>query len=292
VDDFRRPTGSLLLALVAAVGCADEAPVPAKDPSSASPAYAPPPQVALLARLRADNPMALRDAARTVAATGDAGTRAAASSILVMQANLVTSQAFRSTSRAVLTSSPEQQALVGGELEAAVDRDRDATLVEVLAAMELIGGRDAVAYCFALAENDAAPLSLRKAALGVLLRQADRNDPGARARAAAAWDRVNATAAATAEHPVPNARDVVAGMAAGFRRCYNVGLRENPSMRGSVRVTARLDAAGRVLATEPSGSGLSESVVACVVARVQAAQFAPPTGGAATIVIPVTFVSK
>jgi hypothetical protein len=32
--------------------------------------------------------------------------------------------------------------------------------------------------------------------------------------------------------------------------------------------------------------------VSCIAARVSSAQFAPPEGGAATIVIPVTFVSE
>ena len=33
---------------------------------------------------------------------------------------------------------------------------------------------------------------------------------------------------------------VVAGMQAGFRRCYNKGLAEDPNMRGSVRITAKI----------------------------------------------------
>jgi hypothetical protein len=37
---------------------------------------------------------------------------------------------------------------------------------------------------------------------------------------------------------------------------------------------------------------LSGEVVGCVAARVQSAQFAPPDGGGATIVIPVSFVSQ
>jgi hypothetical protein len=91
---------------------------------------------------------------------------------------------------------------------------------------------------------------------------------------------------------VANASSVVAGMSAGFRRCYNRGLQEDPSMKGSVRITARIGPNGEVLSATPSGSGLSGTVVSCVVARVQSAQFAPPDGGGATIVIPVTFVSQ
>lgn len=91
---------------------------------------------------------------------------------------------------------------------------------------------------------------------------------------------------------VANASAVVAGMAAGFRRCYNQGLNEDPNMKGSVRITAKIGPNGEVLSASPSGSGLSPSVIACVVRRVQSATFAPPEGGGATIVIPVTFVSQ
>ena len=92
---------------------------------------------------------------------------------------------------------------------------------------------------------------------------------------------------------VANAGSVVAGMAAGFRRCYNRGLAENPEMKGSVRITARIGPNGEVLSASPSGGGgLSGTVISCVTARVSSAQFSPPEGGGATIVIPVTFVSQ
>lgn len=92
---------------------------------------------------------------------------------------------------------------------------------------------------------------------------------------------------------VANASSVVAGMSAGFRRCYNRGLSEDPTMKGSVRITAKIGPNGEVLSATPSGGGgLSGTVISCVVARVQSAQFSPPEGGGATVVIPVTFVSQ
>lgn len=92
---------------------------------------------------------------------------------------------------------------------------------------------------------------------------------------------------------VANAQSVVAGMGAGFRRCYNRGLQTDPTMKGSVRITARIGPNGEVLSASPSGGGgLSGDVIGCVVARVQSAQFAPPDGGGATVVIPVSFVSQ
>jgi hypothetical protein len=92
---------------------------------------------------------------------------------------------------------------------------------------------------------------------------------------------------------VSNASAVVAGMAAGFRRCYNQGLAVDPNMKGSVRITAKIGPNGEVLGASPSGGGgLSGTVIGCVVSRVASAQFAPPDGGGATLVIPVTFVSQ
>lgn len=89
---------------------------------------------------------------------------------------------------------------------------------------------------------------------------------------------------------IANAPAVIAGMAAGFRRCFSKGLMDDPSMKGSVTITASIGPQGEVVSASPSGgNGLSSNVIACVTARVSSAQFAPPDGGAATVSIPVTF---
>lgn len=96
--------------------------------------------------------------------------------------------------------------------------------------------------------------------------------------------------AAVSGGSVANASAVVAKMAAGFRRCYNRGLQENPDMKGSIRITAKIGPNGEVLGASPSGGGgLSGTVISCVTARVGSASFSPPEGGGATIVIPVSF---
>jgi len=90
---------------------------------------------------------------------------------------------------------------------------------------------------------------------------------------------------------VANASAVVAGMQAGFRRCYDRGLAENPDMQGSLRFTAKIGPSGEVLSVSPSGgAGLSDTVISCVSARIASAKFAPPEGGGATLVIPISFV--
>ena len=88
-----------------------------------------------------------------------------------------------------------------------------------------------------------------------------------------------------------DAGGVVSGMRGGFRACYKRGLDENPTMKGSVRITAIVGANGEVKSAQPSvgGGSLSSTVVACLANRVRSAQFSPPSGGGATLVIPIIF---
>jgi hypothetical protein len=89
---------------------------------------------------------------------------------------------------------------------------------------------------------------------------------------------------------VANAARVVAGMRAGFRNCYQRGLAEDPSSSGTLRLTIRVGPGGEVVnVTRVANGNLPASVVGCVTARAQAAQFDPPDRGQATIVVPVTF---
>lgn len=92
---------------------------------------------------------------------------------------------------------------------------------------------------------------------------------------------------------VSNAASVVAGMRAGFRRCYQQALDQNPDISGSIRLTIRVGPGGEVAGVTASESGnLPPSVTSCVRARAQAGQFAPPDGGSAVINVPVTFVKQ
>ncbi|HYJ10436.1 MAG TPA: VIT domain-containing protein, partial [Polyangiaceae bacterium] len=89
---------------------------------------------------------------------------------------------------------------------------------------------------------------------------------------------------------VGNAARVVAGMRAGFRNCFQRGLAEDPDSEGKIQLQILVGAGGEVRAVTPTPTGcLPASVVACVVARAQAAQFDPPEGGQSVIGVPVTF---
>lgn len=90
---------------------------------------------------------------------------------------------------------------------------------------------------------------------------------------------------------VSNAQEVVAGMGAAFRRCYNRALQEDPTIRGSVRMTASIGPDGQVVSLTPTNViGLPGNMVVCLYMRVKSAQFAPPSRGGATVVIPISFV--
>ncbi len=92
---------------------------------------------------------------------------------------------------------------------------------------------------------------------------------------------------------VANAAQVVAGMRAGFRRCYQRGLDANPDIAGSISLTIQVGAGGNVSSVGGGASGnLPGSVVECVKSRARAAQFAPPDGGSAVISVPVSFVKQ
>ena len=129
--------------------------------------------------------------------------------------------------------------------------------------------------------------------IGSTVRGSGTEGTGAGAKVEGPKGNANVGGAAVSGGTVSNAARVVAGMRAGFRNCYQRGLAENPDAAGSIRLTIRVGAGGEVAGVSPSASGsLPASVVSCVVARAQAAQFDPPEGGSAVIAVPVTFVKQ
>jgi hypothetical protein len=285
------------------VGCADDPTVPAARTAVAVPPSQAAPNAALMARLRADDP-ALLQAAQAIVASRDPATLRAASARLAAEA-----QAART---------PQTVALL-------------------LPAMEAIGGPDVVAYCLWLGENEYAPLELRKSALTVLVRWADRRDPAVYARSTRIWARVGALssggavvaaagapavapagapAAAPAGAPavggavrgpggsvsvggasirggtIANVETVIAGMAGDVRRCHATALQADAATHGTLRVTVKVEVGGEVVVMDESHEGLTPTLVSCVITRVQSATFAPPQGGAATVVIPFAFEAR
>jgi hypothetical protein len=89
---------------------------------------------------------------------------------------------------------------------------------------------------------------------------------------------------------VGTAGRVVASMAPEFRRCFQSGLACDAEMKGTVRITSRVDSEGRVRSAQATyASGLSQGVIDCVAEVVSSKTFDKPEGAGATIVIPVSF---
>lgn len=83
--------------------------------------------------------------------------------------------------------------------------------------------------------------------------------------------------------------DVIAALRPDFLRCYDAVLNDR-HQTGSIRITAKIAPNGDVTSAAPtSREGLSDQVVACLLAVVMRARFAPPAGGVATVTIPLTF---
>ncbi len=92
---------------------------------------------------------------------------------------------------------------------------------------------------------------------------------------------------------VANANAVVAGMTAGFKRCYGKALHETGSVTGTIRVTVELDATGAVKSTERVVTGnVSSALANCVIARAGSADFGAPDRLPSTVTFLMTFDSK
>jgi hypothetical protein len=177
-------------------GCAEEPPPPRAPAVVAAPA----PEVRAsvwLAHLDLEGRQ-YRDAVLAIAASGDETTRRAASQRLVARARVVTSLAWRETGRERLRQLNAAAKLepTPGQLEVQLDRYRDELLASLLAGMERVGGPEAIAYAFEVAEDDAVPTMPRQAALAVLAKLLDKRDSAAQARASAVRERISARAAA------------------------------------------------------------------------------------------------
>ena len=86
---------------------------------------------------------------------------------------------------------------------------------------------------------------------------------------------------------VDNANRAVAGMRAGFRRCYERELESNPNAKGAMTLTVQLGPNGEVTGVTSTETGDLGGTIGCCKARAMSAQFAAPSGGDAQVVIPI-----
>jgi hypothetical protein len=90
---------------------------------------------------------------------------------------------------------------------------------------------------------------------------------------------------------VPDADAQVARMRGRFRACYERGLERDPNLAGSVTLDAKIGPAGEVTDVT-AGDGRLAPIVPCLKAVVESAKFGAPTGGGASLRIPVTFARQ
>ncbi len=103
---------------------------------------------------------------------------------------------------------------------------------------------------------------------------------------------VDVRPATTTGGAIGDADRVVLGLRSRFRKCYQDGLNDDPSMSGRAVLAAKVAPNGEVASVEVTeSSGLSPKVTSCMARVVKGATFTG-NGGFATVRIPVTFVQQ
>lgn len=96
--------------------------------------------------------------------------------------------------------------------------------------------------------------------------------------------------ASVSQGSIEGANRVVHSMIPDFRQCYRQALVDDPTMKGTVRIKARIGPTGAVSSAAPiGGGGLSRKVEQCCVGAVKSRTFPRPESGTATLIIPVSF---
>lgn len=299
---------TVLAILAACVGCQPKPEASDARPSetqaadaaaSAAPAAAASGPLAKLEGSRTD----VHEGANEIAEKGDDATKRAAGPILVKRIRAMREPAFREELRPLVEKANAASKLepTPEQVEGQLRQYQEEEVIKLVKISGKIGGPAIGAYLVELTQEKEASREVRQAAIEALEPLRPSLDPAAvaavdSARAALSGPpsgKVAVGEASVAGGTVADASAVVAGMAPGFRRCFIKGLKEDPTMTGTVRITAKIGKNGEVLAASPSGGGtLSSAVTECVAARVASAQFSAPAGGLATIVIPVSMTPE
>jgi hypothetical protein len=101
-----------------------------------------------------------------------------------------------------------------------------------------------------------------------------------------------ATQPAQMSAPVSNAESVIASLRPRFRRCYEAGLNQDPTISGKAVIVAKIAPNGTVQSAEVGSSqGLPASVTTCLANVVSRAEFAA-NGSMTTLSVPVSVVHQ
>lgn len=92
--------------------------------------------------------------------------------------------------------------------------------------------------------------------------------------------------------PVSDADRVVAGLRSRFRKCYQDGLNDDPTMSGKTTLAAKVQPNGEVASVDVvENQGLSPRVTSCMAKALKNAQFTA-NGSFSTVRVPVTMIQQ
>jgi hypothetical protein len=274
------------------IGCspASGAATPAANGAGATqrpnPAAVPPDVREAVETIRVDS-RTLEKAVEIVVASGNAAALAESGAKLVDVARHVSSPAWASAKRPLLAAANARAGLepTQRQFDAQLELYRNETHASLLSLMGRVGGSPALDHCAIVARDPAQTPAIRQAALRVL--EAHRPEPShapLRAEIAAAQAR-----SATANASVPNASSVVASLHPAFKRCWSQQLARDPRTADvSTKLTLKIGANGAVVTATAAGSQ-DAALAACLEEAGRTAHFDAPTGGGATIVVPLAF---
>lgn len=274
----------ILLAGAAIVACVACAPAPPVSPVVTVEAVAPPPGVdpltpaeRLLALLADDNPRIER-VAMSLASLGDGETTRAAGRRLVTMARAVGSEAWRRAEQARLDAE--------GAARPIEDREAEA-IARILAAMSHVGGPAVAGYCFAVAEDEAAPGDRRRLAIRVLDRVLDAGDAAGIARRARVAARVPAVVPRSAGS---SPGDVLVPLRRAAKNCFVRALQQDPTFSARVTLTLRVGARGAVSAAVVGQ--LPADFERCLVSAGNGLQITDPAWAGTALSMPLMFMPQ
>lgn len=230
-------------------------------------------------------------------------TKAEAAKILIRQIDFTTSDAWRTKHQPEVVEANHNARIdtTDAQLDSEMRGFQDEEVAGLVSLAPKIGGSALVAKCFEVAGAERPKAAA--AARAALAAMKSSLTPAEAARLAALPAPTAPTAADEAKvghvevgisdvsitgGAVSNAQAVVAGMAAGFHRCYTRAQEKAALGEGDVTLTIRVDKTGAVTEALPSATnGTLGDAPACLAARAASAQFAAPKGGEATIVVKV-----
>lgn len=88
--------------------------------------------------------------------------------------------------------------------------------------------------------------------------------------------------------PADDAAAVMKSLSKEIRACYDLGLKSNPNLEGTMKATVKIAGDGSVEGVQSAGS-LPPNVTGCVSGVLRTAKFTAPGGTGSTLLVPISF---